>query len=55
MTAFRANAESRTAAFEAQQERTDRQIAEMSKQIQAYAETQSQLVERNISGGNGNS
>ena len=58
----RANADARMAAFAEQQERTNQQIAETRKQIQAYMEIQSQcvsrlvaLVERNITGGNGNS
>jgi hypothetical protein len=33
-----ADAEARMAAFEAQQKRTDQQIAELGKQLQAYAE-----------------
>jgi hypothetical protein len=56
-----AQADTRKTAFAERQDHTDRQIAEMSKQMQGYAATQCQcinrlaaLVERNISGGNGN-
>lgn len=46
-----ASFEARMSAFEAQQRRTDEQIAETGKQLRAYAETQSefiQIVTRNM-------
>jgi len=39
-----ANFETRLAAFEAQQKRTDEQIAETNRQLQTYAETQSEFI-----------
>lgn len=36
--------EARMSAFEAQQRRTDEQIAETGKQLRAYAETQSEFI-----------
>ena len=46
-----ASFEARMSAFEAQQRRTDDQIAETNRQLQTYAETQSQFIQivtRNI-------
>lgn len=40
-----ASFEARMSAFEAQQRRTDEQIAETGKQLRAYAETQSEFIQ----------
>ena len=40
-----ANFEARMAAFAAQQKRTDEQIAETGRQLQSYAETQSEFIQ----------